>query len=233
LRLVKFVIGDLVGIGFAGFEEIENSLIVDTGESGLEVFKESRDAGSYFLLEVAVVSFAGPSGDNVLKREVVSQGFDLKEIADAGLIKHVVLDLADGIGGGGHDLLFDGLRVVGEHDLAVVRGGGFTHFFLGVLEVADTDAVFGVHELGLFLRCSRKRENFGVLFVEFLGKTASELDVLELVFAYGNIDSIIKQDISRHEDGIVKNADIDAGFAIAFVFELSHTVEITHAGNAI
>ena len=137
------------------------------------------------------MSFASPSRNDVLKRHIVDNGFDLEEVADAGLIKHIELNFADAVGGGGHDFLFDGGGVVGKHDFAVGGGGGFTHFFLGVLEVADADAVFDVHEFDLVLRLGGESEDFAEAVIEALGEATSEFEMLELVFADGDINGVV------------------------------------------
>lgn len=46
------------------------------------------------------MSFAGPGRDDVLEREAGDDGFDLKEVANAGLVEHVELDFADAVSGG-------------------------------------------------------------------------------------------------------------------------------------
>lgn len=179
------------------------------------------------------MGFAGPGRDDILEREAGDDGLDLEEVADAGLVEHVELDFADAVSGGGHDFLFDGGRIVGKHDFAIFGGGGFTHFLLGVLEVADADAFGDVHELDLVFRLGGEGENFAEAVVEALGETASELEMLELVFADRNVDGVVEEDVGGHEDGVVENTDVDAVLTFAFVFVLGHAVELAHAGDAV
>lgn len=49
LNFVEFLIRDFVGVGFAGFEEAEDSFVGDFGEFGLEDREEGRDAFGDFL----------------------------------------------------------------------------------------------------------------------------------------------------------------------------------------
>lgn len=228
LDLIEFRVGNFVGVSFAGFEEVEDCAIGDFGEFGLESGEESRDAFGDFLFQVAVMSFAGPSRDDVLKREAGDDGFDLEEIADARLVEHIKLDFSDAVGRRGHDFFLDGGRVVGKHDFAIFSGSGFTHFFLWVLEVADADAFGEVHELDLVFRLGRESEDFTEAVVETLGEAAGEFEMLELVFADRDVDGVVEEDVGGHEDGVVENADVDAIFAFAFVFVLGHAVQLTH-----
>ncbi len=179
------------------------------------------------------MSFASPGRNDVLKRHIVDNGFDLEEVADAGLIKHIKLNLADTVGGSRHDFLFDGGGVVGKHDFAVGGGGGFAHFLLGVLEVTDADAVFDVHEFDLILRFGGESEDFAEAVIEALSETTSEFEMLELIFADGDVNGVVEEDVSSHEDGVVEDADIDIVLSLAFVFVLGHAVELAHAGDAV
>lgn len=233
LDLIKFCIGNFVGVSFAGFEEVEDCAIGDFSEFGLESGEESRDTFGDFLFQIAVMSFAGPSRDDVLKREAGDDGFDLEEIADARLVKHVELDFADRIGRRGHDLFLDGGRVVGKHDFAVLGSSRFAHFLLWILEVADANALGEVHELDLVFRLGREGEDFAEAVVETLGEAAGELKMLELVFADRDVDGVVEENVGGHEDGVVENADVDAVFAFAFVFVLGHAVELAHASDAV
>ena len=228
LDFVKFLVRYFVCVGFASFEKVENLAVGDFSELFLEDGEESRDALGDFLFQVAVVGFAGPSRDDVLEREAGDNGFDLEKVTDARLVEHVELDFADTISGGGHDFLFDGGRVVGKHDFTILGGGGLTHFFLGVLEIADADAVFEVHEFDLIFRLGREDEDFAEAVVEALGETASEFEMLELILADGDVDGVVEEDVGGHEDGVIKNADVDAIFAFAFVFVLGHAVQLAH-----
>ncbi len=228
LDLVEFCVRNFVGVSFAGCEEVEDCAIGDFGEFGLESGEESRDTFGDFLFQVAIMSFAGPSRDDVLEWEASDDGFDLEEIADARLVEHIKLDFADAVGRRGHDFFLDGGRVVGKHDFAVLGGSGFAHFLFGILEVADADAFGEVHELDLVFRLGREGEDFAEVVVETLGEAAGEFEMLELVFADRDVDGVIEKDVCGHEDGVVENADVDVVFAFAFVFVLSHAVQLTH-----
>ncbi len=179
------------------------------------------------------MSFAGPSRDDVLKREAGDDGFDLEEVADARLIKHIELDFADAVGRRGHDFFLDGGRVVGKHDFAVLGGSGFAHFLLWILKVADADAFGEVHEFDLVFRFGGEGEDFAEAIVEALGEAAGEFEVLELVFADRDVDGVVEEDVGGHEDGVVENADVDAVFAFAFVFVLGHAVQLAHTSDTI
>lgn len=233
LDLIEFRVGNFVSVSFAGFEEVEDCAIRDFGEFGLEGSEESQNALGDFLFQVAVMSFAGPSRDDVLKREAGDDGFDLEEVADARLVEHIKLDFADAVGRRRHDFFLDSGRVVGKHDFAVLGGSGFTHFFLWVLEVADADAFGEVHEFDLVFRLGGEGEDFAEAVVEALGETAGELEMLELVLADRDVDGVVEEDVGGHEDGVVEDADVDAVFAFAFVFVLGHAVQFAHTGDAI
>lgn len=224
LDFVKLFIGDFVGVGFTGFEKAEDFFVGDFGEFGLEDGEEGRDAFGDFLLQVAVMGLAGPGRNDVLEREAGDDGFDLEEVADAGLVEHVELDFADAVGGGGHDFLLDSGRVIGKHDFAILGGGGFAHFFLGILEIADADAFGNVHELDLVFRLGGESEDFAEAVIKALGEAAGELEMLELVFTDWDVDGVVEEDVGGHEDGVVENADVNTVFAFAFVFVLGHAV---------
>lgn len=233
LDFVQFIISDFVSVSLASFKKRKDLVVADSSELALEIVDKGGDVSSDFLLQIAIMSLARPGRNNVLQRNVVDEGVNLEEVANTGLIKHIVLNLADAVGSSGHDFLLDLVRGVGEHDFTILRSGGFAHFLLGILEIADTETVVELHELNLGFRLDRESEDVAEFLIKLLGDTASELDMLELVFADGDVFGVVEENVSGHEDGIVKNANIDAFLPFAFVLVLSHAAEVAHAGNAV
>ena len=90
-----------------------------------------------------------------------------------------------------------------------------------------------VHKLGLVFGLGGQGEEVAETMVEALGEAASQLKVLELVFADGDELGVVEENIGRHQHGIVKNPDVDAVFAFAFVLILGHTVKFAHGGDAV
>ncbi len=64
------------------------------------------------------MAFSAPGRDYILQWNIINERFDLQEIADAWLIKHVVLDFRERVSGGGHNFLGGHLGAVKKHDFA-------------------------------------------------------------------------------------------------------------------
>ena len=119
----------------------------------------------------------------------------MEKITNSGLVKHVEADFAERIGGGGHDFFGGSRWFVVEHDFAVWGGVRFAHFSLGILEVADANAVMVAtagHEGDLFFWRGGQGESFSEFAIETFGEATGALEMLELVFADRDIFRIVE-----------------------------------------
>ena len=78
LNFGEFGVGDIVGVFFAGCEDLLDFSIGDAGDSGLEVGQEMLDRAGYFAFEIAIAGLPGPVGDNILEVAVCEQTLNLK-----------------------------------------------------------------------------------------------------------------------------------------------------------
>ena len=79
------MVGDLVGVGFAGGEQTLDVSIGDLVEAALEGGEEGLGVVGDLLFEVAVARFALPLADDFAEWAVANQSFDLEEVGDARL----------------------------------------------------------------------------------------------------------------------------------------------------
>ena len=69
--------------------------------------------------------------------------------------------------------------------------------------------------------------------IEALGEVAGEFEVLELVFADGDEGGVVEENVGRHEDGVVEDANVGAVLAFGLFFELGHARHFSHGGKAV
>ena len=90
------------------------------------------------------------------------------------------------------------------------------------------------HEFGLVGSLDGKRESLAKFAIEALSDVAGEFEVLKLVFANGDVNGIVKQDVCSHEDGIIKDADINiVALARGFFFPLDHATHFAHGSDGV
>ena len=78
LNFGEFGVGDIVGVFFAGCEDLLDFSIGDAGNSGLEVGPEMLDRVGYFAFEIAIAGLRGPVGDNSVEVAGGEQTWRLK-----------------------------------------------------------------------------------------------------------------------------------------------------------
>ena len=76
------------------------------------------------------------------------------------------------------------------------------------------------------------------ILVEFVihasSEVASELEMLELIFAEGNVGSIVEEDIGGHEDWVIEKADGNVVFVFLGLFlQLDHARSFAKIGETI
>ena len=181
----------------------------DVGESGFEI-------AIAFASEGFLDYFHGLTGHLMV---------DGHEVGDRWFVDGVELYARFGVGDGFHDLLADGVGVVGEKDFAKPRSITFAHLFARILQAHDACALFLEIDL-------RKCERGAEVFVEAFGEIASKFDVLGLIVADGHDRRIIEQDIGGHEHGVAEEAEADfVAVFFGFVFVLCHAFHLTHLGD--
>ena len=185
------------------------------------------------MFQIAVVGLAGPFGDDIGERTVGKRRFDDEKVGNARLVREVEGNLAERIGRGGHDFLRGASGVVVEHDFGILTRGGFGHFFLGVRQIANAKRGIELHELHLVESFGWNGESLAETMIEALGEIAGELDVLELVFAEGDIGGVVEENVGGHQNRIVENADVTGVATFGLFFVLNHARSLAHGGDTI
>ena len=151
---------------------------------------------------------------------------DGKQVAHAWLVFRIVANFAVAVGNGPLDFAADGVLRVQNGDVAVVRVG-LAHLAGGLLQAHDPAADFAEVSLG-------HGENVAVNAVETLGNVPGQLQMLLLVGSDGHQISLIKQNVRRHQDGIVEQTRVDVVRVLgAFVLVLGHAGKLAHVGKAV